>query len=185
EEIIFNKLVEVYPSAMSELTSLSFNDAGNRKFIISDFQGFNYDTVMNCSSVYNIETKEKSPDALFLHNEKLYFIEFKEGKAKKEDIRLKIHEGVTTLYHFVCKHLPNITRQEFIELKINYAVVCRGDGSKSMISAEMINVLENTSKKYSLKNLEGFLVKQTTVIEEPNKLLKFLNRISTRSVTSI
>ncbi|MEB0966144.1 hypothetical protein VC899_13205 [Citrobacter braakii] len=185
EEIIFNKLVEVYPSAMSELTSLSFNDSGNRQFIISDFQGFNYDTVMNCSSVYKIETKEKSPDALFFHNEKLYFIEFKEGRAKKEDIRLKIHEGVTTLYHFVCKHLPSITRQEFIELKINYAVVCRGDGSKSMISAEMINVLENTSKKYSLKNLEGFLVKQTAVIEEPNQLLKFLNRISTGSVTSI
>lgn len=185
EEIIYNKLCEVYKDALAEVTGLSFNDSGTRQFIICDAMGFNYDKVLNCSSSYQRELKEKSPDALFLSNSKLYFIEFKEGKSEKDDIRLKIHEGVTTLYHFICKHLPSITRQEFVELNINYAVVCRGNGSKSALSAEMLNALENSSRKYSLKNLEGFLIKRTAVMDEPIQILRFLNRITAGAITSI
>ncbi|WP_460645820.1 hypothetical protein [Leclercia adecarboxylata] len=185
EEVVFNKLCEVYPGSLAEVTQLSYNDAGDRKFIICDSRGFNYDTVLNCSTVYKRELKEKSPDALFFYEGKLYFIEFKEGKSHKDDIRLKIHEGVTTLFHFVNKHLPTLTRQNFIELDLNYAVVCRAKGSRNVNSSAMLSALENSSQRYSLKNLEGFLIKKTAVMEEPQQILKFLNKISAGSVTTI
>jgi|GEM_PF-5863756 len=185
EKLIFDKLCEIYPDAMTDVTGLSYNDSGARQFIICDAKGFNYDKVMNCSKSYNKALKEKSPDALFLNNSKLYFIEFKEGKSHKDDIRLKIHEGITTLFHFVCKHLPSLTRQQFIELNINYAVVCRGNGTRAGLSTEMLNALENSSQKYSLKNLEGLILKRTAVMDEPMQLLRFLNRVTSGSVTSI
>lgn len=185
EELVFRKLCEVYPDSMVDVTGLSYNDAGTRNFIICDSKGFNYDTVLNCSPVYKREFKEKSPDALFLYEDKLYFIEFKEGRSQKDDIRLKIHEGVTTLFHFVCKHLPELTRQNFVELNLNYAVVCRASGHRDMRSSAMIAALENSSQRYSLKNLEGFIIKKTAVMEEPQQILKFLNKISAGKVTSI
>ncbi|WP_147085362.1 hypothetical protein [Pantoea sp. 3_1284] len=98
---------------------------------------------------------------------------------------MKIHEGITTLYHFISKHLPTMTREDFVSLNFNYAVICRGDGSRSALSREMLSALENSSQKYSLKNLEGFIVKKTAVIDEPNQILRFLNRISSGRVTSI
>lgn len=185
EQLIFEKLCSVYPGAMTELTGLSRNSSGGRDFIISDVKAFNYDLVLNCSVKYTCMNKEKSPDALFFHNSKLYFIEFKEGKSAKDDVRLKIHEGITTLYHFVNKHLPSITRQQFMDLDINYAVVCRGDKHKATLSAEMLSALEHSSKKYSLKNLEGLILKNTAVFDEPRQLLKFLNRVSYGAITKI
>lgn len=185
EQLIFERLCLLYPDAMSDITGLSYNDSGARQFIISDAIGFNYDKVLNCSGSYNRSLKEKSPDALFYNNSKLYFIEFKEGASNKEDIRLKIHEGITTLYHFVCKNMPSLTRHQFVELDINYAVVCRGNGSKAALSAEMLNALENSSKKYSLKNLEGLILKKTAVMDEPMQFLKFLNRVTSGVVTKI
>ncbi|WP_182630312.1 hypothetical protein [Pantoea hericii] len=185
EKELFDKLLEVYNNALCDVQALSYNDSGDRDFIISDFVGFNFDKVLNCSNIYKKQIKEKSPDALFYSNNKLYFIEFKEGKSHKEDIRLKIHEGITTLYHFIRKYLPAMTREEFISLDFNYAVVCRGDGSKSALSREMLSALENSSQKYSLKNLEGFIIKRTAVIDDPHQILRFLNRISSGKVTSI
>ncbi|HCT1664996.1 TPA: hypothetical protein OTP65_003496 [Enterobacter hormaechei] len=185
EELIFNKLNEVHAGSLTDITTLSKNDSGDREFIISDVLGFNYDTVKNCSDAYKKQLKERSPDALFYFDSKLYFIEFKEGKSEKEDIRLKIHEGLTTLYHFVRKNIPAITKKDFMDLHINYAVVCRSKGDKSVLSADMLNALENSSQKYSLKNLEGFLVKQTAVIDEPSQILKFLNKVTSGAVTTI
>ncbi|EOC0414804.1 hypothetical protein ACI00F_003596 [Cronobacter dublinensis] len=185
EQLIFDKLCSIYPDALSDVTGLSYNDSGNRQFIICDAVGFNFDKVLNCSGAYKASYKERSPDALFCNNSTLYFIEFKEGGSNKEDIRLKIHEGITTLYHFVCKYMPSLTRQQFVELNINYAVVCRGDGTKSALSSEMLKALENSSKKYSLKNLEGLILKKTAVMDEPLQVLRFLNKLTSGVVTKI
>ncbi|RBO12815.1 hypothetical protein [Pantoea sp. 3_1284] len=66
EKELFDKLLEVYSDALCDVQALSYNDSGKRDFVISDFIGFNFDKVLNCSSVYKKEIKEKSPDALFL-----------------------------------------------------------------------------------------------------------------------
>ncbi|POD98060.1 MULTISPECIES: hypothetical protein [Pectobacterium] len=185
EELIFSKLNEIYSDSKKDITSLSLNDSGDREFIICDAMAFNYDSVWNCSGIYRNELKEKSPDALFYHDSKLYFVEFKEGGSRKEDIRLKIHEGITTLYHFVCKHIPSITKKEFVDLNINYAVICRSQSDKSVLSADLLNALENSSRKYNLKNLEGFLIKQTAIVDEPRQILNLLHKITAGTVTNI
>ncbi|HCP26009.1 hypothetical protein [Pantoea sp. SJZ147] len=180
---IFDKLCEVYPGAMDTITSLSFNSDGKKNFIISDEVGFNYDKVVNHSICYDNGLKEKSPDALFIAEDILYFVEFKEGSAKKDDIRMKIHEGITTLFCFVIKYLPEISREDFFNLDIRYAVVMRG--FRATGRQGFLDSLEASSKKFNLKNIEGFLVSQTTIRDEPGRILALLNKVSSGKISSI
>ncbi|THG83482.1 hypothetical protein E5198_07215 [Pseudomonas sp. A-1] len=182
-QLIYDKLAAHFPHALKTITELSYNDGGKRNFIVSDEIGFDYDQVQNCSPCYEAHQKEKSPDALFCVGDKLYFIEFKDGKHDKNDIRLKIHEGVTTLYMFVREHLPVITRAEFVELDINYAVIARRDARhrESSFQAALID----TSRKYNLKNIEGLLVKNTRFTSDPSLILNLLHKLTLTKLTSI
>ncbi|WP_323667103.1 hypothetical protein [Pectobacterium punjabense] len=184
ESLIYNKLCELHPNGLGSITSLSRNTTGKRDFIISDAKAFNYDLVHNCSSAYVEEKKEKTPDALFLHDNSLYFIEFKEGNSDKHDIRLKIYEGLTSLFHLVSKNIPAIGRTNFMDLNINYAVICRHKGNNGNQNS-FLNTLNDTSKRYSLKNIEGFLVKKTRVIEDGQLALELLHKISDGAIQNI
>lgn len=183
EQLVYEKLLDIYPHALSPITALSYNDDGKKNFIMSDEKGFNYDLVYNCAPCYTMEHKEKSPDALFFVDNKLYFVEFKDGTHNKNDIRLKIHEGVTTLYMFVLKHLPQISRTDFVDLDINYAVIVRGDISHHGSSFQ--SALFDTSKKYNLKNLEGLMVKGTGFTSDPNVIIRFLNKLTHKKLNNM
>ncbi|HAT6343875.1 TPA: hypothetical protein JAJ28_001590 [Aeromonas hydrophila] len=180
EEIIYNKLLEVYPDAISTITQLSYNDNDRVSFIHSEATAFNYDSVVNCHP--ECENKEKSPDALFLRNETLYFVEFKDGKTNKEDIRLKIHEGVSTLYSFVRKHIHELSRDDFFNLNIKYALIYRSRNSNHSSFAE---ALEATGTKYHLRNLDGYIIKKTRVASCPNNIFSLLEKISGGAVQHI
>ncbi|EKN3567307.1 hypothetical protein ABEH48_003913 [Yersinia enterocolitica] len=182
EELIYNKLCEVYPNGHKSITELSRNDTGGRNFIISNEFGFNYDLMHNCSPAYATEHKEKTPDALFFYGSKLYFIEFKEGGSKKPDIRLKIHDGITSLYHFTARNLPQISKDNFVNLAINYAVICRPENTGRN---SFINALQHASKRYNLKNIEGFLIDKTVVLEQPQQILQLLNKVTAGRVKGI
>jgi hypothetical protein len=184
EEAIYNKLCSEYPNAIKSITDLSLNDTGNRNFLVSSVTGFDYDQVLNVSDCYKDPCNEKSPDALFFHDGKLYFIEFKEGGVDKQDIRCKIHEGVNTLYVFAKKHIPGMNRQTFVELNINYAVFMR-DTKRTLSNSSFRAALDLTSNKFSLKNLEGFIVKKTRVAMEPQDFVDFFHRITSGAVKSI
>lgn len=173
EEIIYNKLLAEYPDAISTITQLSYNDSDQVSFIHSDATAFNYDMVLNCHP--ECENKEKSPDALFFSNKTLYFVEFKDGKTNKEDIRLKIHEGVSTLHSFVKKHIPELPRDAFFNLNIKYALIYR---NKSHNHSTFAEALEANGTKYQLKNLDGYIVKKTRVASYPNNIFNLLAKVS-------
>ncbi|HAT3794733.1 TPA: hypothetical protein I8624_002723, partial [Serratia marcescens] len=118
ESLIYGKLLTEHPSFIKPITELSYNEAQAHNFIMSNEMGFDFDMVHNCSPCYSKVRNEKSPDAIFLNEDTLYFIEFKDGKnVDKHDIRLKIHEAALTLFMLAKKHLPTITRDDFFKLK--------------------------------------------------------------------
>lgn len=180
---IYNKLQEIYPEAMLSISDLSYNSDGDKRFILSDEEGFNFDLVYNLAVCHPDGRKEKSPDALFIANDCLYFVEFKEGAAKKDDIRMKIHEGITTLYCFVLKHLPEIKREDFLQLDIRYSVIMRGFRARGRQG--LIDRLETSSNKFNLRNLEGFLVKKTSIRDDPMRILNLLNKVSLGKICTI
>lgn len=180
---IYDKLCEIYPGALETVSDLSFNSDGRKNFIISDELGFNFDKVYNLSACHPDGRKEKSPDCLFCVDDILYFVEFKEGKPKKDDIRMKIHEGITTLFCFVLKHLPDISRDDFFKLDIRYTVIMRDFRAKGREG--FLQDLEAISNKFNLKNMEGFLVTKALVKDSPQRILEFLHKVSSGRIIEI
>lgn len=183
--VIYNALLLEYPQAMQEITLLSKNTQANREFVICNVIAFNFDAVVNVSMDLP-DHKEQSPDALFLHDDTLYFIEFKEGKGKnvdKTDIREKIHEAIITLFQYTTKN-KLATRAEFLELSIKYAVVMRPKVNGKPPST-FLTTLEKSAHYFNLKNMEGLLLKGTSVFFTIESIYKLLNKVSNDAVRSI
>lgn len=180
---IYYALVARFPQAMQDITALSKNTAMHKDFVISPVKAFNFDLVSNSESGQRIE-KEKSPDALFLHDGALYFVEFKEGmNVEKMDIRMKIHEALLTLYQFAMDS-DLLNRTEFFALSINYVVIMRNrapKGSKESISGSF----RKSNALFNLKNMEGFLIKEASTLGKPQAIANCLAKISNGAVTRI
>ncbi|HDK6400661.1 TPA: hypothetical protein M4198_001270 [Klebsiella variicola] len=183
EAVLYNALCNIYPGEVVSLTKISHNTAGARDFIVSPELALSFDEVKNCSSAYSFESNEKSPDALFLHDDVLYFVEFKEGnprKVDKIDIRNKIHEGIITLYHFAKKH-TTISKADFFKLKIAYIVFRRPYATGNSFA----NALQAASANYFIENIKGFLVGVTVVSDEPQFFVDFFHRVTAGKITQI
>jgi len=185
--LIYNALLADFPESMKPITELSQNTAQGaskfRDFIICHQQAFNFDNLKNQRPGMKPH-KEQTPDALFLHNDKLYFVEFKEGKnVDKTDVRQKIHEGLITLYQY-CAARNLVTRQEFVDLRIRYAVIYRqpfgGAPPKTVLTT-----LQQTQVYFNLQNIEGLLVEKTMTNFLGDHIFKFLQKVSNGHVKRI
>jgi hypothetical protein len=179
-EILYNALLQRYPNGMRPISDLSRNTdgvPGGKKFIECPHLAFNYDLVTNCAT--NNGVKEKSPDSLFLDVDRLHFIEFKEGQAKRIELRQKIHEALVTLFQFAITN-NILNRDEFLALDFRYTVVRRLQKQHPMA-----NALDISIDNFQLKNLEGFLIKATDVRWAPQKILELLSSVTNRGVRTI
>lgn len=175
-ENLYKKLQEVFPHGMTTISNLSKNTADKRDFIVCDHQAFNFDLVKNISQKTKTPTKERTPDALFLKGSKLFFVEFKEGDCDKNEIRQKIYEGVTALFHFAVQN--NImTKDDFFAIEIGYIVINRYS-PKGSPKSEVLENLERSLDFFNLKNIEGFIVTRTMVNFRKESILKLLNKIT-------
>lgn len=179
---IYDQLVSDYPHALQSISQLSKNTSAEREFVLSSHLAFNFDLINNiCSTLPN--HKEKSPDALFFHDDALYFVEFKEGAVKKDDIRLKIHEAIVSLFHYSLEG-ELATREEFVKLDVRYAIVMR-NSNRGNPEKSFLDTLEATATHFNLQNLEGLLIKKTKVAFQPKSILDLLNKITDGAVLSI
>lgn len=181
-EKIYQSLITEHKEFLQTITEISKNTSDNRNFILSDYLALNFDLLQNCHPEL-AGKKEKSPDALFLLEQTFYFIEFKEGQCKKEDIRLKIHEGVLTLFNY-CMSKKLVTKEEFLSLKIRYAVVIRNNVNGKP-SDDFLSTLEQSSTFFNLKNIEGLIIEKTNVVFQSESILKLLRKVSNNNITSI
>lgn len=178
-EKVYRALLAKYPEAMQEITLLSKDTSGNKDFVISLVKAFNFDLVSNCHHGAKPE-KEKSPDALFIHEGALNFVEFKSGKpdadGMKNDIRLKIHEAILTLYKFAIQEAL-LDRQAFLSLPINYVVILRPKQSQQKVSS-FADPLRRSFAQFNLKNMEGFLIGNAATFTRPQAIVECLWKLS-------
>ncbi|MCQ8229112.1 hypothetical protein [Pantoea trifolii] len=185
EAVLYNALCANFPSEVLPLTTISRNSTGTRDFIVSQELALNFDNIRNCSDAYSadVDGNEKSPDALFLHEDVLYFVEFKEGNprnVKKLEIRNKIHEGIITLYQFSKKH-TSIVRSDFFKLKIAYIVFRRPRVGGNAFT----NATDAASANYFIENIKGFIVRVTAVSDDPQYFVDFFHKVTSGRVTQI
>ena len=183
---IYQSLNKTHPGSLAPLTTLSKSDDGF-SFIESDYSAFNFDTVQNLGGKETI--KEKSPDALILKGDEIYFVEFKSGKWEKHDIRLKIHEGLTTLFQYATNNRL-CTREEFLNIKFSYVVITTRHltGKQKAAAAKSSMFLEallRSNAYFGLSNLEGFLLKQASLFSDPQGIYKAFKHISSDAIENL
>lgn len=184
ELFLLSELEKKYISSIADITDISTNTTGNKKFIEMDFNSLHFDRVPAFYSD-SYENKEScSADTLIYshHNNSLYLIEFKEGWPRHKDktdsnsdIRLKCYDSISKLCLFWVNVLKK-SRKEFFDLKINYCLITRPKNGNSHPSA--VNALNSTKQAFQLKMLENTLVDQTRILVTPNSIYKLLSRIT-------
>jgi nitrite reductase/ring-hydroxylating ferredoxin subunit len=180
---IYDSLLNEYPHALQTISALSKNTADNKDFILCNVLAFNFDLLTN-ACINHPNQKEKSPDALFYFNDTLYFIEFKEGDVKKEDVRLKIHEAILTLFHYASTK-GIIVKDEFYDLRIKYAVIMRQKPVNGSPGQSFYDTLERSARYFNLKNLEGLMIEETRIAFQPQTIFNLLNKISNGLISNI
>lgn len=184
ELVLLNELEKKYISHISNITDISTNTTGNKKFIEMDFNSLHFDKVPAFYSDSYENKESSSADTLIYsyHNDSLYLIEFKEGwprhKDKSDsnsDIRLKCYDSISKLCLFWVNILGK-SRRDFFDLKINYCLITRPKGGNLHPSA--VNALNSTKQAFQLKMLENTLVDQTRILVTPNGIYKLLSRIT-------
>ncbi|MBB1489397.1 hypothetical protein [Oceanospirillum sediminis] len=169
ESEVYKALLSSYGSEVKSISELSYDSSNQRSFIDSYVLGLDFDSIANCNGR---ASNERSPDSLFYNDGVLYFVEFKSGvNAKKEDIRLKIHEACATLFFFCKENIESFEKDDFFRLNIKYGVVFR---DKSKGRKAMYNALSRSVAKYSLNNLEGYIISEAATVSKGQYILKML-----------
>ncbi|MCI4441943.1 MAG: hypothetical protein JHC39_00410 [Lentimicrobium sp.] len=74
------------------LKDISWDKANNVSLINSDKESFDFD---------ELNKEIKTSDTVYFENGKIIFVEFKRGKIKDIDFRLKATESIISLYNYV------------------------------------------------------------------------------------
>jgi hypothetical protein len=176
---IYESLVREFPDALQDVTTISRNHSAGKDFVRSPVLAFNFDGVPNVG--VTAPGSERSPDALFLLGDVLYFVEFKEGRCERSNVRQKVHEGALTLFQYAMAR--NIcSREDFLSVTIKFALVLRDrrKGIQSFLAA-----LEMSEDSFSLKNMHGFIVDETAVRYVPRSIFDLLNKVSSGAIMSM
>lgn len=107
-------LVKRYKHCLVSLAEISKDTANNKSMISCPARFYNYDQIGFC--IYKGKDKPKTPDMIFIKNDTVYFVEFKNGmiegtKYVKWDIKLKAIEGAFIVLHQLA--LKNAIRCDF------------------------------------------------------------------------
>ena len=96
----------------NELKKLSFDNDNSVSLVNSSFQSFDFDMV---------NSKIKTCDTILFEKDKIIFVEFKRGKIKDIDFRLKATESIISFYNFIFESgfkenlcFPNVIFQIYI-----------------------------------------------------------------------
>jgi len=182
EKILYDSLLEEFKdtNSMVSITEASRNISGEKDFVISDYMVFNFDCFNSMKYGANPEpvgnVKEKTPDCLLFNNDCLYFIEFKQGRADKKDIRLKIHETILGIYNYSIYSKEIFTRVDFFNLKIKYILIKKGDEQQLCNPySKRIYISQNF---FNLRSMNGFILDSTHVFVDPDDIANFFHVVT-------
>lgn len=156
-------LVDNFSDCMKTITELSFNSTDQKKFYSSNFQLYCFDSIVK----KQLNSKSKSADGLYMSDTAIFFIEFKEGSEKNiktENIKLKLFEGLNSLYKIlVDKSQTQVDKSEFWKLEFVYIVIYRASERSSSFG----RALTNSSVKWGLKEYEGLYISKALTEYKP------------------
>ncbi|MFQ1654663.1 hypothetical protein ACK378_16765 [Aeromonas veronii] len=177
---IYERLLADFPGQYKSLTDISYNDASEKKFYCSDVKFISFDDIEFTPG--KGDKKGKAPDMLACAGGKFIFVEFKEGACKNvkdDDVKLKIIEGINSLYRYSASKL-SIARQDFLNIDIDYFVFHRKPPQKGSIFQHM----QRSIVRWRLSEYKGLYLREVATLDEHEEAFKVLNKISNGSLLS-
>jgi hypothetical protein len=145
-------LYEKFSSYISTLKDTSF-DSENSIYLCNDTSTSNvYDFDKYVKSNFDTSRLPSSPDAIYLGNKKLYFIEFKNqipSAITTSEIKSKFHKGTTILKEILKEFTPR-------DVEYIFCVVFKNSGSTYFDSSHIESNITRFGLKEKNKELGSF-----------------------------
>lgn len=165
KEETIHQLPKIFQDNICTIKNCSLYDKPNRKFMCdSQLTAINFDRIPKYySQGKGWAAMPKSNDALYIKNHtEWYFIEFKNGTIRSDDIYQKIYDSILILLDL--KLIPDL---DFCRQNIHYILVYNKnkfkDKSQSLqtVHAHTQNLAKGEQKLFDLANIQGRLFAQT------------------------
>lgn len=183
-KLIYDELCKDFLIGPNEnITTCSYDSSNNQNFVENSTGIFNFDKIDNqCQTLKNSKSKNMSADCLIYRasNDTLYFLEFKSGKCKYKDIRYKIIDGFTNLYHYALKKKIISSRDEYLEINFRFCLV-RRDAGEIYLRDTILGDLERGEELRGTEvfnDLEDFYLKKVSIVMTPEKVPDLLFTIT-------
>ncbi|WP_407270105.1 hypothetical protein [Radiobacillus sp. PE A8.2] len=174
-KIIFENALATYKNTITELSKDTDN---NESLCISNKQYIDYDKLVE--TFYHSDETLSSPDLIYVSDEKIVYVEFKNGSLKKsmekKTLKLKgIEGGFIALFNIFKSYKNDVTFDEIQLLKKEYYVVYNSEKNPHSSSrvAGIVSHLQMQPIRFGLKWYQGnFFSKVETMSSH-----RFLERI--------
>ncbi len=190
-KIIYDELCKDFPISPSEnITSCSYDDANKQDFIENSSKILNFDKVDNqCQKLTGKSNKNRSPDCLIYResNDTLYFVEFKSGSCKYKDVRYKIIDGFTNIFHYALKKNIVKSKEEFMAINFRFCLI-RRNAREVAIRDSILGALElgeETRGTEAFKDLEDIYLNKVSIIMTPEKVPDVFFSLTDGRITEI
>ncbi len=177
-EEIYNQLLEDFKVHIKPLSEISSGDNG-KNFFLSDEKYLCFDDV----KFREHDGAGKAPDLLAFYKNGIVFVEFKEGKVenvKKEDVKLKVIEGINSIFKY-CNKKSSMTKVDFSSLDFDYFVIHRRSKSERRSVGD---AMKASMARWSLDEYKGYYLRAADTISSHDKAFKLLNLLSNGSLVS-
>ncbi len=190
-KLIYDELCKDFAIGLNEnITNCSYDDDNDQHFIECDVSILDFDKIDNqCQNLKNSKSKNKSADCLVYRasNDTLYFLEFKSGSCKYKDIRYKVIDGFTNLYHYALKKKIISSREEYMEINFRFCLV-RRNAREIYLRDTILGDLESGEElrgTEAFNDLEDFFLKKVSIVMTPEKVPDLLYTITDGVVKDI
>ena len=136
---IFAAIADTFEGCIESLSRISEDTVKGQPLIRHPAQFYNYDAITG--NFYR--QKPRSPDMILFKEDTIVFVEFKSGKIKSSDIKVKAIEGGFIILHKIVSHYKKeISFIDIIHLKKVYIVVYDKDKNarKHLLDHKYANV---------------------------------------------
>lgn len=171
-EDLFNSLLVKFKDNIKSLTEISSGDDG-KTFFISGEKFLCFDDI----KFKEDDKAGKAPDLLSFHNGAFVFVEFKEGKVenvKKEDVKLKVIEGINVLFKHA-NQTYHLNKSDFSNFNFDYFVIHRSSRAERKSVGDALRV---SVARWALSEYKGYYLRVAETISCHDKSFRLLSLLS-------
>ncbi len=171
-----------YGDCQRTLTEISYDDANERRFCVSDEKYLDFDWV--AQKYFSGKNKPATVDMLAFGSEHVLLVEFKAGKnvkVEKQQLQFKLLASIL-LYERVVGTIMNLDAKKLVSTRFVYIVVFypKNCPSSSIRTKGIQNHLDKVKVRFGIDKYKGSFLEDAFTPECGNEFTKLLQRFGVK-----